>query len=85
MPTGDRLRAYLDEYTEKADDAEAWILNKVLYAAYRAWCEANGERFLPQPKVTKQMEAMGYRKEHTKAGDRWLGIRFQKPTDPPVR
>ena len=77
----DRLAEYLDEYTEKTSDPQGWILNKALFPSYKSWCEGNGERFLPQPRFTKQMEAMGYRKEHTKGGNRWLGIRFHRPND----
>jgi putative DNA primase/helicase len=76
----DRLRAYLDEYTEKPDpkDEQAFLLNKVLYEAYKSWCDQNGERFLSQPKFTGQMEAMGYRRERKEEGNIWRGIRFKR-------
>jgi putative DNA primase/helicase len=75
----DRLKAYLDEYTDKveANDAQAWVLNRILYEAYKSWCEGNGERALSQPRFTGQMEGMGYRKDRRKDGMIWLGIRFK--------
>ena len=74
----DRLRVYLDEFTEKADGKEAWLLNRVLYEAYKSWCEGNGERSLSQVRFTRQMEAMGYEKERKEAGNIWQGIRFRR-------
>ena len=74
----DRLRAYLDEHTEKSDDAEAWLLNKVLYEAYKSWCEGNGERPLSHVRFSRQMEAMGYRKDRKEGGNVWRGIRFRR-------
>lgn len=73
----DRLRVYLDERTEKATDAEGYVLNKNLYEAYKSWCDENGERALSQPKFSAQMEAMSYQKEHTKSGNVWRGLRFR--------
>ena len=61
----DRLRAYLDEHTEKSTDVQAYLLNKVLYSAYRSWCEENGESALSQVKFSGQMEGMSYQKKHT--------------------
>jgi P4 family phage/plasmid primase-like protien len=72
----DRVQVYLDEHTE-ASDPQAWLLNKVLYEAYKAWCEGNGERFLAHLRFSRQMEAMGYRKERKDKGNIWLGIRFK--------
>jgi putative DNA primase/helicase len=74
----DRLRVYLDEFTERADGKEAWLLNRVLYQAYKSWCEGNGERSLSQVRFTRQMEAMGYEKERKEAGNIWQGIRFRR-------
>jgi putative DNA primase/helicase len=75
----DRLRVYLDEYTEKAADPQAYLLNKMLYAAYKSWCEENGERSLSHVRFSRQMEAMNYRKgKRTDQGNVWLGIRFKK-------
>jgi putative DNA primase/helicase len=79
----DRLRTYLDEHTESVDPtdkdyAQAFLLNRLLYAAYRSWCEANGERALSQTKLNAQMEAMGYRKAHTRTGNVWRGLRFRE-------
>jgi putative DNA primase/helicase len=68
----DRLRVYLDEHTEKATGG--YVLNKILYESYKSWCDENGERALPQSKFSAQMEAMGYRKEHMKAGNVWKGV-----------
>ena len=72
----DRLSVYLEEYTEKANDPEAYVLNKVLYEAYKSWCGANGESFLSQKRFTEQMEK-GYRKDRKEKGNIWLGIRFK--------
>jgi putative DNA primase/helicase len=77
----DRLSVFLEDHMEKATDAteaEAYVLNKVLYEAYRSWCESNGERTLSHPRFTGQMEAMGYRKERKEAGNVWRGIRFKR-------
>jgi P4 family phage/plasmid primase-like protien len=74
----DRLRVYLDEFTEKSDDAQAWLLNKVLFEDYKSWCEKNGERFLSHIRFTRQMESMGYQKNRKDEGNVWLGIRFKK-------
>jgi putative DNA primase/helicase len=73
----DRLRVYLAERTEKATDTEGYVPNKNLYESYKSWCDENGERALSQLKFTAQMEAMGYRKEHKKAGNIWWGLRFR--------
>jgi putative DNA primase/helicase len=74
----DRLSVFLEDHTEKSKDAEAYVLNKVLYEAYRSWCESNGERTLSQPRFTAQMEAMGYRKERKETGYVWRDIRFKR-------
>jgi P4 family phage/plasmid primase-like protien len=74
----DRLRAYLDEHTEKSADVQAYVLNKDLYTAYRSWCEENGERALSQVKFSGQMEDMGYQKKHTEHGRTWCGLRFRR-------
>ena len=73
----DRLAEYLDEYTEKATDKEAWVRNKALYGAYKSWCEGNGERYLSQALFSHQMEAKGYAKKREEKGNVWLGIRFR--------
>jgi putative DNA primase/helicase len=73
----DRLRAYLDEYTEKDDPKDGWLLNKNLFGAYKSWCENNGEHYLSQPKFSAQMEAMRYRKGRREQGMVWFGIRFK--------
>ena len=74
----DRLRVYLDEYTERSDHPQAWLLNRVLYEAYKSWCERNGERFLSQVRFTRQMESMEYRKNRRDEGNIWQGIRFRQ-------
>jgi putative DNA primase/helicase len=76
----DRLRVYLDDYTERRDpkDVQAFLLNKHLYESYKSWCDQNGERFLSQPKFTGQMEAMGYPKDRKEEGNIWRGIRFKR-------
>ena len=74
----DRLSVFLEDHMEEATDAEAYVLNKVLYEAYRSWCESNGERTLSHPRFAGQMEAMGYRKERKEAGNVWRGIRFKR-------
>jgi putative DNA primase/helicase len=71
----DRLAAYLDEYTEKAGDAE--LSNKVLYGAYESWCKRNGEEPLSQVRFTREMKAKHYKAERKKEGNVWLGIRFR--------
>ena len=35
----DRLAAYLEERTERADGPKAWLLNRVLYDSYKSWTE----------------------------------------------
>ena len=75
----DRLRVFLDEYTERSDHPQAWLYNKALYEAYKSWCEGNGERYLAHKRFSEQMEAMKYRKgERKEQGNVWLGIRFRK-------
>lgn len=74
----DRLAAYLDEYTEKASDPQAWLSNKVLYGAYKSWCEGNGETPLSHVRFSRQMGAMGYSKDRKEAGNIWHGIRFRR-------
>jgi hypothetical protein len=70
---------YLDEHTEKANDAQAWLLHKVLYSGYRSWCEGNAERFLSHVRFSRHMEAMKYQKgERKDDGNVWLEIRFKK-------
>jgi putative DNA primase/helicase len=74
----DRLAAYLEEHTVRADDAEAWLANQNLYGSYKSWCESNGERELSNVRFSREMEAMGYRKDHRKTGNVWLGIRYRR-------
>jgi putative DNA primase/helicase len=71
-----RLAAYLAEHTERAT-AEAYVLNKSLYEAYKSWAERNGERVLTQPKFTSQMEAMKFLKDKKEIGVIWYGLRFK--------
>jgi putative DNA primase/helicase len=76
----DRLAQYLAEYTERSTKPEAYLRNKVLYEAYKSWCEENGERSLAQMRFSHQMEAMKYIKgDRDKEGNTWLGIRFKQP------
>jgi putative DNA primase/helicase len=71
-----RLRAFLDENTEAAQEH---IPNKNLFASYKQWCEENNERYvLSQQKFTDQMEAMGHKRERKEQGYVWLGIRFRR-------
>jgi P4 family phage/plasmid primase-like protien len=72
-----RLKVYLDERTEKSDNAQAWVLNKELYESYKSWCDSNGERFLSMPKFINQMQAMGFTKDRKEQGNIWLHIRFK--------
>jgi putative DNA primase/helicase len=74
----DRLRAYLDEKTEKSTDVQAYLPNKVLYPDYKAWCEGNGERYLSHVKFSVEMEGMGYSKKHMEQGNVWCGLRFRR-------
>jgi P4 family phage/plasmid primase-like protien len=73
----DRLRAYIDERTERTNDPQAHVLNKALYESYKDWCGSNGEDFLPMPKFTNQMQAMGFTKVRKEQGNVWLNIRFK--------
>jgi putative DNA primase/helicase len=74
-----RLRAYLDEYTQRDDSKDAWVLNRNLFGAYKSWCESNGERYLSQAKFNAQMESMRYRKDRKEQGNVWWGLRFKPP------
>ena len=74
----DRLSAYLDEHTSKADDPNARLPSRVLYENYKSWCESNGERALTQARFSRQMEAMGFVKERKESGIVWCGIRFRR-------
>ena len=75
----DRVQDFLEERTlkAKADDKEAYILAKDLYASYRRWCEENSERPLSEPRFRGQITDMKFGKEKKHEGKAWLGLRFR--------
>lgn len=71
----DRLKAFLEEATEK--QTGAWIPNKNLFEAYKTWCEENNERAVSHVKFSDQMLRAGYEKTKREDGVRWLDVRFR--------
>ena len=54
-----------------------------LYSAYRAWCEANGDRYIRRNRdFTAELEKRGYTKHKTMSGIMWDGLKLStEPED----
>ena len=78
----DRLRAGLDEYTEKADDAPGVACSTTRCSTIPLQILVRRQRRtppLPRAIQPRQMEAMGYRKERGEERNAWRGVRFRGP------
>ena len=68
----DTLKDFLESCCIEQADAEAKVGD--LYAAYVAWCEANGERALSQRAFGLKLTERGIGQRRTKSARFWVGI-----------
>jgi putative DNA primase/helicase len=70
----DTLGDFFAEYIliEKASETPS----KIIYSAYRTYCEAAGENPVTRMMLGRQLEERGYRSKHTTSGTVWMGIRL---------
>lgn len=53
-----------------------------LTAAYKNWCQENGEAPVGAREFNRRLEARGCHREHTRTGDVWVGIGLIAPKEP---
>lgn len=51
-------------------------ISSAVYASYKDWCEANGERPLSQKWLAERLKAKGCKRDRRNAGRFWLGIQL---------
>jgi phage/plasmid-associated DNA primase len=78
----DALAAFLADEAVIAPRAEAPA--EALYRAYVAWSEKTGERVMGQRALALRLAERGFRSEHRRTGNVWVGIGVRLPVDGPV-
>lgn len=68
----DQVGAFLGECTEPHDEASATAAG--LYAAYKDWCQDNGERHRPQRDFGMRLTERGFERYRTGGGYKWRGL-----------
>ena len=75
----DAFGGFLDEACER--HPAATVTAKALYAAYQAWCEANGERPRSQKALAMGLRERGFASVRTKRARGWAGVRLRSAGD----
>jgi putative DNA primase/helicase len=75
----DILKDFLESCCIEKAEAEAKVSD--LYAAYVAWCEANGERPLTQRAFGMKLSERGLGQRRTKVARYWVGIGLVEGTE----
>ena len=57
---------------------------EALYRAYVSWSEKTGERVMGQRALALRLGERGYKSEHRRTGNVWVGIGVRLPVDGPV-
>jgi len=73
----DRLAPFLEERTMASENGE--VSAKNLYAAYKTWTEANGERQMSQKAFGTRLEEKGYIPFRTGRARKWSGLFLVDP------
>lgn len=68
----DTLSDFIEDAIEVSDRWET--PSNQIYAAYKSWCEKNGEKYQSQRWLTLRLEERGYIRQRTKHGRIWLNI-----------
>ncbi len=68
----DVLGNYLDQCCEVKKSN--FIASKNLYRHFKDWTEKNGEYTMSHRKFSLELQNKGLRKEHTRAGEKWMGV-----------
>ena len=76
------LAAFLADEAVIAPRAEAAA--EALYRAYVAWSEKTGERVMGQRALALRLGERGFKSEHRRTGNVWVGIGVRLPVDGPV-
>ena len=71
----DVLADFLAECCEFSPTARA--TTKVLYAAYSAWCESNGERVLSKKALSPRLQERGCQPDRTMSARGWVGLKLR--------
>lgn len=69
----DVLGMFIGDECEVEDGAQ--VTSSELYATYKAWCEDNGERVMPQRTLGLRLQDLGFTPKNTK-GRKWSGLRL---------
>lgn len=72
----DSLGPFLDEHCDLEPDA--CVTAAELYAAFKRWAEAAGERVVSQRTLGEWLRERGFTSEHTRKGARWHGLRVTR-------
>jgi putative DNA primase/helicase len=78
----DALAAFLADEAVITPRAEAPA--EALYRAYVAWSEKTGERVMGQRALALRLGERGFKSEHRRTGNVWVGIGVRLPVDGPV-
>jgi P4 family phage/plasmid primase-like protien len=54
------------------------VMGQRLYDTYKGWCLDNGHKHLASNNAAKEWRRLGFRKEHTKTGARWHGLKVRQ-------
>ena len=71
----DSLREFLDEYVEGNSAAETPA--KILYAAYKSYCEETSERAVSRNAFGMQLTERGYLSRHSRGGTVWENVQLR--------
>lgn len=69
----DTLAAFLDEACER--DPDAWCATAALFTAFKAWCDANGERARSKIALGRDLTDRGFTQETRNRARGWRGLR----------
>jgi putative DNA primase/helicase len=71
----DVLGPFLDDCCERGERFSASA--SAIYAAFKRWAEAAGERPVSQRTLGEWLRERGFSSKHTKSGSEWLGLRVK--------
>ncbi len=75
----DVLRGFIDDRCVQGSGEHITAVD--LYKAYRAWCEANGERPLAQKALGLRLQEMGFERGRTKRERTRSGLSLEDAVD----
>ncbi|WP_302760033.1 phage/plasmid primase, P4 family [Christensenella hongkongensis] len=81
MGNGDVVQTFINECTDKANDAEMFVESSLLYAAYVDYCRENGYKAYNHSNFGRELKRLGVSKERKQIDGRlkncYMGIRLK--------